>query len=178
MTDLSFFWFCRTNKHYQKLVHAVGTGQGTHKKLEKYYPNAPRNRPKETVSHLPYSCPADPMHVAAPHHSTLFNLLLSCEAQLFQAECNMVVQSDMSDVQMENVVGNRHKLHPCIRHERYRGSSQIKFSDGDPDSSRPWKTTNQVQCLLTYCIVISSLYSSIFHTTSCTAMHCKSKCGC
>ena len=45
---------------------------------------------------------------------------------------------------MENVVGNRHKLHPCIKHERYRGSSQIKFSDGDPDSSRPWKTTNQV----------------------------------
>ena len=25
----------RTNKHYQKLVHAVGTGQGTHKELEK-----------------------------------------------------------------------------------------------------------------------------------------------
>ena len=50
-------------------------------------------------------------------------------------------------VQMENVVGNRHKLHPCIKHERYRGSSQIKFSDGDPDSSRPWKTTNQVEFL-------------------------------
>ncbi len=42
---------CRTNKHYQKMVHAVGAGQGTHKKLEKYHPNAPRNRPKETVSH-------------------------------------------------------------------------------------------------------------------------------
>lgn len=50
-------------------------------------------------------------------------------------------------LQMENVVGNRHKLHPCIKHERYRGSSQIKFSDGDPDSSRPWKTTNQVFAL-------------------------------
>ncbi|DBA72785.1 hypothetical protein WJX79_005325 [Trebouxia sp. C0005] len=82
-----------TNKHYQKMVHAVGAGQGTHKKLEKYHPNAPRNRPKET---------------------------------------------------MENVVGNRHKLHPCIKHEKYRGSSQIRFSDGDPDSRRPWKTTNQV----------------------------------
>ncbi|KAA6422401.1 MAG: PF05951 family [Trebouxia sp. A1-2] len=81
-----------TNKHYQKMVHAVGAGQGTHKKLEKYHPNAPRNRPKET---------------------------------------------------MENVVGNRHKLHPCIKHEKYRGSSQIRFSDGDPDSRRPWKTTNQ-----------------------------------
>ena len=46
-------------------------------------------------------------------------------------------------MQMENVVGNRHKLHPCIKHEKYRGSSQIRFSDGDPDSRRPWKTTNQ-----------------------------------
>ena len=63
---------------------------------------------------------------------------------------------------MENVVGNRHKLHPCIKHERYRGSSQIRFSDGDPDSSRPWKTTNQVQCLLTHCAVPNSLYSSVF----------------
>lgn len=53
----------------------------------------------------------------------------------------------MCGMQMENVVGNRHKLHPCIKHERYRGSSQIKFSDGDPDSSRPWKTTNQVRYL-------------------------------
>ena len=40
-------------------------------------------------------------------------------------------------------MGNRHKLHPCIKHEKYRGSSQIRFSDGDPDSRRPWKTTNQ-----------------------------------
>ena len=65
----------------------------------------------------------------------------------------------MSDVQMENVVGNRHKLHPCIKHERYRGSSQIKFSDGDPDSSRPWKTTNQVQGLLTHCAVFNSSHA-------------------
>ena len=159
VTDFRFFWFCRTNKHYQKLVHAVGTGQGTHKKLEKYYPNAPRNRPKETVSRLPCSCPADIMHAAAPCHSILYNLLVPGEAWLLQLKYNMVVQFDVSHVQMENVVGNRHKLHPCIKHERYRGSSQIKFSDGDPDSSRPWKTTNQVQCLLT--IALSSTACSV-----------------
>ena len=52
VSDLTSFCTCSTNKHYQKLVHAVGAGQGTHKKLEKYHPNAPRNRPKETVSCL------------------------------------------------------------------------------------------------------------------------------
>lgn len=31
------------------------------------------------------------------------------------------------------------------RHERYRGSSTIRFTDGDPDALRPWKTTNQVR---------------------------------
>ncbi|KAK9842826.1 hypothetical protein WJX74_002994 [Apatococcus lobatus] len=45
---------------------------------------------------------------------------------------------------MENTVGCRHRLHPVIKHEKYRGSSQIKLRDGDPESARPWKTTNQV----------------------------------
>ncbi|KAK9818340.1 hypothetical protein WJX72_010958 [[Myrmecia] bisecta] len=45
---------------------------------------------------------------------------------------------------MENIVGNRHKLHPIIKHEKYRGSSQVKLVDGAPVSSNPWKTTNQV----------------------------------
>lgn len=79
---------------------------------------------------------------------------------------------------MENVVGNRHKLHPCIKHERYRGSSQIKFSDGDPDSSRPWKTTNQVQCLFIHCMVFNSLYSTVFRRNkNVLVLHCKTKCG-
>lgn len=66
--------------------------------------------------------------------------------------CGIRVESGVfvDVIQMENVVGNRHKLHPCIKHERYRGSSQIRFSDGDPDSSRPWKTTNQVH-FATWC---------------------------
>ncbi|EIE24043.1 histone-fold-containing protein [Coccomyxa subellipsoidea C-169] len=38
----------------------------------------------------------------------------------------------------------RQGIAPKPRHERYRGSSTIKFNDGDPDSFRPWKTTNQV----------------------------------
>ena len=32
---------------------------------------------------------------------------------------------------------------PC-RTENYRGMSHLQVKDGDPDSSRPWKTTNQV----------------------------------
>lgn len=44
----------RTNKFFQNSVRAVGEGLGekggSSKKLMPYYPNAPRNRPKETVS--------------------------------------------------------------------------------------------------------------------------------
>jgi hypothetical protein len=86
-----------TNRHFQKGILTAGTGKGAQclfgKKLEPYSPNAPRNRPKETLL---------------------------------------------------NVVGNRHKLHPCIKTETYRGSSQVRLADGDPESTRPWKTTNQV----------------------------------
>lgn len=35
-------------------------------------------------------------------------------------------------------------LFTSCRHEKYRGSSQIRLRDGDPESARPWKTTNQV----------------------------------
>lgn len=77
--------------------------------------------------------------IGSQRHAVQTCLQMSC--------CGVILESGVcvDDIQMENVVGNRHKLHPCIKHERYRGSSQIKFSDGDPDSSRPWKTTNQVQ---------------------------------
>ena len=39
----------RTNKGFQRAVRAVGQEHGLRKKLEPYSPNAPRNRPKETV---------------------------------------------------------------------------------------------------------------------------------
>jgi hypothetical protein len=46
---------------------------------------------------------------------------------------------------MENVAGTRFGIHPSIKTERYRGSCQIKFeTPGDPESKRPWKTTNQM----------------------------------
>ena len=32
----------------------------------------------------------------------------------------------------------------CHRAERYRGSSEVQLIDGDPESKRPWRTTNQV----------------------------------
>lgn len=52
-------------------------------------------------------------------------------------------------MQMENVTGSRFGIHPSIKTERYRGSSQIVMeTPGDPESKRPWKTSNQVfdQC--------------------------------
>ena len=84
-----------TNKSFQRSVRTVGSQQGpTSKKLMPYYPNASRNRPKET---------------------------------------------------MENTPGQRFGFKASAsRHEAYRGSSQVKFADGDPRSNRRWKTTNQV----------------------------------
>ena len=46
-------------------------------------------------------------------------------------------------MQLENVVGSRHRLHPCIVHETYRGSSHVRLADGSVESQKPWKTTNQ-----------------------------------
>lgn len=46
-------------------------------------------------------------------------------------------------LQMENTVGSRFGIHPSIKTERYRGSSQIKFESTDPETKKPWKTTNQ-----------------------------------
>ena len=64
-----------------------------------YYPNASRNRPKET---------------------------------------------------MENITGSRFGTNNKTSIEQYRGSSVVHLRDGDPESSRPWKTTNQVfsECAL------------------------------
>lgn len=46
---------------------------------------------------------------------------------------------------MENTTGSRFGIHPSIKTERYRGSSQIVMeTPGDPESKRPWKTMNQV----------------------------------
>lgn len=44
---------------------------------------------------------------------------------------------------MDNTVGSRFGIHPSIKTERYRGSSQIKFESTDPETKKPWKTTNQ-----------------------------------
>jgi len=46
---------------------------------------------------------------------------------------------------MENYVGQRFGLKVTRDSaEAYRGSSQVELGDGHPDSSHPWKTTNQV----------------------------------
>jgi len=83
-----------TNDFYQGKVRKVGENNDSNKKLMPYYPNAPRNRPAETMEN---------------HPGQRFGLKVTRDTQ-----------------------------------ETYRGSSQINFNDGDPDSSRPWKTTNQL----------------------------------
>uniref|UniRef100_A0A061SFA7 Uncharacterized protein n=1 Tax=Tetraselmis sp. GSL018 TaxID=582737 RepID=A0A061SFA7_9CHLO len=45
---------------------------------------------------------------------------------------------------MENVVGRKYQPPITCKTETYRGMSHITIKDGDPDSTRPWKTTNQV----------------------------------
>lgn len=45
---------------------------------------------------------------------------------------------------MENIAGSRFGPHPTIKTEQYRGSSRVYLGDGDPESRRAWKTTNQV----------------------------------
>lgn len=48
-------------------------------------------------------------------------------------------------MQMANTTGSRFGIHPSIKTERYRGSSQLTFaSPADPESKRPWKTCNQL----------------------------------
>eukprot|EP00217_Crustomastix_stigmatica_P008655 CAMPEP_0183803456 /NCGR_PEP_ID=MMETSP0803_2-20130417/33020_1 /TAXON_ID=195967 /ORGANISM="Crustomastix stigmata, Strain CCMP3273" /LENGTH=196 /DNA_ID=CAMNT_0026048195 /DNA_START=37 /DNA_END=624 /DNA_ORIENTATION=- len=46
---------------------------------------------------------------------------------------------------MENTPGQRFGFKPTRGGaESYRGSSQVKFTDADPESKRPWETTYQV----------------------------------
>ncbi len=94
----SIFYGETTNSYFQNGVKHVGSGSGSQKKLMPYYPNASRNRPKET---------------------------------------------------MENITGSRFgtQLNSI---EPYRGSSVVTLRDGDPESSRTWKTTNQIfsECAL------------------------------
>mmetsp|Transcript_8215 Transcript_8215/g.27297 ORF Transcript_8215/g.27297 Transcript_8215/m.27297 type:complete len:167 (-) Transcript_8215:821-1321(-) len=87
-----------TNSFYQGKVRKVGEGTGQGKKLMPYYPNAPRNRPAETMENTP--------------------------GKRFGFKAKGGKEATVT--------------------ESYRGSSQVALRDGDPDSTRPWKTTNQV----------------------------------
>ena len=47
-------------------------------------------------------------------------------------------------MQMVNVTGSRFGIHPSIKTERYRGSSQVVFASTDPMAKKAWKTSNQM----------------------------------
>mmetsp|Transcript_37025 Transcript_37025/g.104540 ORF Transcript_37025/g.104540 Transcript_37025/m.104540 type:complete len:183 (+) Transcript_37025:189-737(+) len=82
-----------TNRECQKSIKTAGQTGATGKKLMPYYPNASRNRPKET---------------------------------------------------MENIVGKHYQTPTTCKTETYRGMSHLQLHDGDIESTRAWKTTNQV----------------------------------
>ncbi|WIA09036.1 hypothetical protein OEZ85_008450 [Tetradesmus obliquus] len=81
-----------TSRHFVKMVRAAADSTCEKKVLMPYRPNAPRNRPKETLS---------------------------------------------------NTIGKRYGTHPTST-EHYKGESHVKLSDADPESRKPWKTTNMV----------------------------------
>eukprot|EP00775_Hariotina_reticulata_P013721 gene13721-13843_t len=82
-----------TTKYFVRKVRAAADSTCQRKKLMVYHPDAPRNRPKETLS---------------------------------------------------NIVGKRYGVHSSTTTERYKGQSQVKLADADPESRKPWKTTNMV----------------------------------
>jgi hypothetical protein len=44
-------------------------------------------------------------------------------------------------LQLTNVVGRRYGMHATTR---TKGESQVVLADADPESRKPWRTTNQV----------------------------------
>lgn len=51
--------------------------------------------------------------------------------------------------QLTNIVGKRYGVHPTSN-QTYKGQSQVKLTDADPESRKPWKTTNGVSELRTH----------------------------
>lgn len=47
-------------------------------------------------------------------------------------------------LQLSNTIGKRYGTHPTST-EHYKGESHVKLSDVDPESRKPWKTTNMVR---------------------------------
>eukprot|EP00882_Tetradesmus_deserticola_P027127 GHRQ01029991.1.p5 GENE.GHRQ01029991.1~~GHRQ01029991.1.p5 ORF type:complete len:114 (+),score=36.88 GHRQ01029991.1:1804-2145(+) len=61
-----------------------------------------------------------------------------------QAACiKLKDQHVFNALQLSNIPGKRYGTHPTSS-EHYKGESQLKLSDADPESRKPWKTTNMV----------------------------------
>jgi hypothetical protein len=63
---------------------------------------------------------------------------------------------------MENITGTRFGTQHNNNIESYRGSSVVALRDGDPESSRTWKTTNQVRIQTTNNIHHPTFFTSPF----------------
>jgi hypothetical protein len=47
-------------------------------------------------------------------------------------------------LKLSNTIGKRYGTHCSTSTEHYKGESHVKLSDADPESRKPWKTTNMV----------------------------------
>lgn len=56
----------------------------------------------------------------------------------------MMMMMPCLPAQLTNITGRRYGVHPSTSTERYKGQSQLRLADADPESRKPWKTTNGV----------------------------------
>lgn len=127
---------CRTNRFFQsKVLTSVGV---TDKKLCPYYPNAPRNRPPETVRHL-LGRKRDADAGARCVSSGSFHF---CKKATVKHTVSLSEGMDDSILsQLTNVPGKRFGLHVTRdSKESYRGSSKVR------------KSPNESLLLLTVCM--------------------------
>jgi hypothetical protein len=70
-------------------------------------------------------------------------MLLTAHPGLCKA-CHLFQWHVLYCLQLTNVIGKRYGVHPSTSTERYKGQSHVKLADADPESRKPWKTTNGV----------------------------------
>lgn len=152
---------CRTNKQFVRKVRAAADSTCEHKVLMPYSPHASRNRPTEAVSATPYRRGVRP-HTwpsllgglqagrlsagLTPHHRRPLNSHPTTQPGTDMLRC--VSPCLCVPHQLRNVIGKSYGVHPSTTAERYKGQSQVKLTDADPESRKPWKTTNGVSGLL------------------------------
>lgn len=136
-------------------VRAAADSTCEHKVLMPYSPHAPRNRPKETVSGGVMLQPSRQSMLQQTVAPVMHNSFLSCQCLTLRVHkkpssmpgwTRISVPPAVCCLQLTNVIGMRYGVHPSTSTELYKGQSQLRLADADPESRKPWKTTNGVSC--------------------------------